>query len=190
MKSGVYKITNIVNNKIYIGSSYHIKDRISSHKGELRRNTHHSRYLQNAWNKYGEDRFVFETIVNCPVEELIITEQYLIDFYKPAYNMSPTAGNCRGVKHTDETRRNMSIAHIGYKVREETKEKLRKHFDKRPNTWQARPIEQIDLNTLQVLNTFISVAQASIQTGLTESSIAKCARGVQKSAHGYLWRYV
>ena len=56
-KPGIYKITNKINNKIYIGSSYSISKRISEHKYQLRRNSHPNIHLQSSWNKYGEDNF-------------------------------------------------------------------------------------------------------------------------------------
>jgi len=40
MKSGVYKIVNIVNGKLYVGSSTNVKYRLWRHTHELRRNVH------------------------------------------------------------------------------------------------------------------------------------------------------
>jgi predicted GIY-YIG superfamily endonuclease len=34
MKSGIYKITNLINGKIYIGSTCNFKDRKSKHKNK------------------------------------------------------------------------------------------------------------------------------------------------------------
>jgi len=95
--SGIYKIVNKTNGKFYLGSSKSIHSRWSQHKKELRNNCHHSRYLQNAWNKYGEDAFSFEIYELINVEELIIKEQYYLDSLKPydetiGYNILPTAG--------------------------------------------------------------------------------------------------
>lgn len=59
---GIYRIRNIINDKVYIGQSISIRDRWNSHKGALRKNDHRNHYLQNAWNKYGEDNFAFEVI--------------------------------------------------------------------------------------------------------------------------------
>jgi group I intron endonuclease len=54
---GIYVIENIANRKVYIGRSKDIGSRISSHKHNLRNNIHINKYLQNAWNKYGENNF-------------------------------------------------------------------------------------------------------------------------------------
>ena len=62
MTCGIYKITNKQNDKFYIGSSTNIEMRWYAHKSYLRRNVHANQHLQNAWNKYGEDNFIFSIL--------------------------------------------------------------------------------------------------------------------------------
>ena len=59
---GIYQIRNVINNKVYIGSSIEIYWRWSNHKYMLKRGNHSNIYLQNAWNKYGEENFEFKII--------------------------------------------------------------------------------------------------------------------------------
>lgn len=59
---GIYKIKNKVNHKVYIGESINVKARWSHHRSDLRKGTHHSKYLQADWNKYGEKAFKFSVI--------------------------------------------------------------------------------------------------------------------------------
>lgn len=59
---GIYKITNSINNKTYIGQSKDIYNRWKTHKEELNTNKHHSYKLQEDWNEYGADNFKFEII--------------------------------------------------------------------------------------------------------------------------------
>ena len=88
MSIGVYKITNIINSKIYVGSSaVSIENRWKSHLSDLRCNKHHSGRLQNAWNKYGKDSFVFEILEECPKEDVLKVEQRYIDELNPFYNI-------------------------------------------------------------------------------------------------------
>lgn len=101
MNSGVYKITNLINGKIYIGSAVNLNRRCYQHFYHLKNNNHHSNYLQKAFNKYGIENFIFETILKCSKEYLLIIEQYLIDYYKPQYNICKIAGNLSGFKHKD-----------------------------------------------------------------------------------------
>ena len=80
--SGVYKIQNKIDSKLYIGSSMDIYYRWSDHIKLLKRNKHHSPHLQYAWNKYGEENFEFSIIKECKQDELIYWEQKYIDKYE------------------------------------------------------------------------------------------------------------
>lgn len=82
MKSGIYKIENVVNNKIYIGRSKNIDRRIKQHKTELRQQKHGNRYLQNSWNKHGEGSFLFTVVEYCDIHSLEEREIYWISEYK------------------------------------------------------------------------------------------------------------
>lgn len=59
---GIYKIMNIVDNKIYIGQSWNIRKRFTEHKRLLNKEQHPNRYLQFAWNKYGSESFEFSVV--------------------------------------------------------------------------------------------------------------------------------
>lgn len=104
MNSGIYQIRNLINSHIYIGSSCDLNLRQKDHFRHLRYGTHHNKYLQNAYNKYGEDQFVFEILEYCDKNELIIREQWYIDSWNPEYNLCPTAASPLGFKHSDETK--------------------------------------------------------------------------------------
>lgn len=108
-RSGVYEIVCIVTGKRYIGSTAKsFRSRFGSHKCELRAGKHHSRHLQRAWNKHGEGAFQFNPLIFCEPNEVLTYEQMLIEAFNPEFNISPTAGNAFGVKHTEETRRKYS----------------------------------------------------------------------------------
>jgi len=59
MTIGIYKITNIKNNKIYIGSSKNTEIRFKEHLYLLENNSHHSTKLQNSYNKT-KNKLVFK----------------------------------------------------------------------------------------------------------------------------------
>lgn len=104
MLSGIYKITNKINSKFYIGSSFNIDKRKREHLYKLNNNIHHNKYLQNAWNKYGENNFEFLVIAKCPQEYLIKLENFFLKQLKPVYNIAPEAGTTYGYKHTIDTK--------------------------------------------------------------------------------------
>ncbi len=111
--TGIYEIRNIHNGNVYIGSATRIGARWRDHKRSLGRNNHHAIALQRAWNKYGESAFEFSKLLICSKESLIMYEQALFDFYKPAYNSAPIAGSQLGYRHTEESRIKMSLSGMG-----------------------------------------------------------------------------
>jgi group I intron endonuclease len=72
---GIYKITCTVNNKIYIGSTIDIRKRVLDHVSRLKRNSHSNPYLQNTWNKYGENNFEIHILETCTELLLLEVEQ-------------------------------------------------------------------------------------------------------------------
>lgn len=113
--SGIYQIRNTVNGKIYVGSAKCFRKRWAVHMHGFRHSKHPNRYLMRAWGKYGAEAFRFEILETCNLPELIVREQFWIDTLRPSYNLAPKAGNCLGVKHSEETRRRVSERNKGNK---------------------------------------------------------------------------
>jgi group I intron endonuclease len=98
---GIYRLTCVPTGKIYIGSSHKINIRWTRHKYTLNKNKHENPYLQNAWNKYGEDGFLFEIIENVPRDKLVEREQHWLDLTKSydrsvGYNLREKADKSYG----------------------------------------------------------------------------------------------
>ncbi len=150
---GIYSITNIVNNKKYIGQSVDVKRRLRNHKWALKHNKHINDHLQKSFNKYGEDCFVFDVICECEEEKLDDMERFYIAHYdcmNPNYGYNSESGGnlCKrwsdelklkmkeirsgensgmwGKKHTEETKAIMREKALGRVLSDETKEKLSK----------------------------------------------------------------
>jgi group I intron endonuclease len=58
----VYSIKNKVTGKVYIGASIRGRERLSDHRAFLRHGHHNNWYLQDDWNRYGENNFVFDIL--------------------------------------------------------------------------------------------------------------------------------
>ena len=112
---GVYQILNVVTGKRYIGSSRKFEARFYEHRYALRQGTHHSKYLQASWTKYGEDSFRFEPILICAREDLIFFEQRAMDSFSVEYNTLRVAGSSLGAKASPETRAKRSLLNMGNK---------------------------------------------------------------------------
>lgn len=126
-KSGIYQIRNLVDNKLYIGSAVNFKRRKYEHLLKLKRNKHNKKF-QNAFNKYGEQNFVFEVIEFVEDKnKLLEHEQYWMDrfnVYKNGYNATKEAGNTLGLKLSNEAKDKLRKANLGKKLSEETKRKI------------------------------------------------------------------
>jgi len=78
---GIYKITCLGNNKVYIGSSSDVKKRLSDHKNKLLKNRHENKHLQNTFNIYGQDKFLFEII------DIVDKEEKLYEFENQFFSL-------------------------------------------------------------------------------------------------------
>lgn len=164
--SGIYVIRNTSNNKLYIGSAKNIKQRLHEHNSMLRRNKHHSKYLQNSYNKY-ENCFLFSILEKCNIDNLINREQYWIDYYLSykkiyGYNNAPKAYNSLNRKFSEETKLKMSNSHKGMKkpwvTMNHFKKPIKCVFDDNTEQYfnyigEASKILNIDRNTISRLLT-------------------------------------
>lgn len=73
---GIYKITNTINNKCYVGKSVNVRQRLKQHYRELSKDGHCNYLLQHDFNLYGESSFVVEVLYECKEGELDDFESY------------------------------------------------------------------------------------------------------------------
>ena len=92
----IYKITNLINQKIYIGKTIDsIYNRFSKHKYEAIYHPERTSPLHAAIRKYGPDNFIIEKVEECNNEILSERERYWIKFYNSyedknvGYNATP-----------------------------------------------------------------------------------------------------
>lgn len=145
-KSGIYTITNLLDNKIYVGYATNFRKRKGDHISNLRKNKHKNIHLQRAFNRDGEGNFKIELLEECNIDILPSMEHYwcnLLQTHNPekGYNILPTS-EFGLITHSKETRnkisnklkgKNKSKEHIqnisdsrkGFITTNEIKEKLR-----------------------------------------------------------------
>lgn len=131
---GIYKITNTVNNKIYIGRSAEMEVRWKCHRSKLVNSKHVNPHLQNAWNKYGGCAFVFEVIeIVAQIDNLQSREHYYIETMKPAYNKaSSMRGANVGKQCSEHTKSLLRAKMIGKTVLPKTRAKISKSLKASP----------------------------------------------------------
>jgi len=118
MITGIYKIKNIVNNKIYIGSAVDIKKRWRDHKWYLKENKHHNPHLQSSYNKYGKQNFEFSIELECVTDDLLENETSFIINYNTknreyGYNINDPRKISFGSKCKDSTKKILSERMLG-----------------------------------------------------------------------------
>jgi group I intron endonuclease len=141
MAQGIYKIINVVNNKFYVGSTVNISRRRARHFSELRNNRHNNKYLQSAWNKYGEQAFVFVVVEEVPKGKDILAAENVwlkehvgkdhcynlgTDATAPQLGMFGELSNTWGYKHTEEAKARIAKASKERIQTDEEKTKRRK----------------------------------------------------------------
>jgi len=124
----LYKITNLVNNKIYIGQTVQPNKRWWQHRFEAANPT---KVIHYAINKYGAHNFVFEVIAMSKTKnDANIIEIELIRQYQShvstglGYNNAIGGNSNSGYHHSEETRRKISKANKGQKQTPEQKKLL------------------------------------------------------------------
>lgn len=191
-KTGIYKITCLANNKIYVGSACGSKSiprkkngfyrRWNEHIKDLEANRHRNKHLQYAWNLYKKETFSFEIIEFCSLEEAKIREEYYITLYKSAnheYGFNMLNGHLANyAKFTQEHKQKIAIALKGRKRPLEIVKK-----------WSNK-VQQIDENQ-QVIAEYYSMSEASRKTGIMRQDIGQACIGKKmQKAGGYFWKKV
>ena len=162
----IYSILNIKNNKAYIGQTIkdNLWDRIRKHFEKLRTNTHPNKKLQNAYNKYGEENFIYFPLCTCEKHELNKLEiQYikLFDTFKSGYNM--TEGG-QGIISQD--------AQLKNKISNQMK-------------WDN--ILKINPNSLKIEKIYPSQNEAARAEGIPLSNIAKSCKDKGRIIKNYIY---
>lgn len=192
---GIYKITNTLNGKCYIGQSIDIQRRWEEH---LYRSSN-CIFLKYALYKYGASNFTFEVIEECEPEMLNEREMYWIKYYNSfgddGYNL--TAGGSGTLKY------NLEVVYEDYLVTQSI-EKTAKNIGCHKNTVRrilreyginlheqsdAKPIEQIDTQTLKVIKQYTSIQEAADEMGVEHAAIRMALIGKHKTSAGYYWRF-
>lgn len=163
----IYSITNTINNKRYIGKTGDPITRKRKHKEMLRSNRHHNKYLQNSYNKNGEDAFAFKVLAELEAHE---------DWEE-----------CE--KQTIQKLKSMYHQH-GYNISEGGEggaSPEMNYNNKISNQARVSDVLQIDMNTLEVVNIFPSINEASKETGVWLSAISASCNRQKMQASGYYW---
>jgi GIY-YIG catalytic domain/NUMOD1 domain len=170
-KTGIYRWTNVVSGKSYVGSSLDLSIRFRDYfninylRREIEKN---NSKIYRALLKYGHSSFNLEVIEYCDPAIIIEREQYYFDNLRLEYNTLKFARSLIGFKHNIKTLERMRIVKLGRKHNEATKLKLSANL-------QAHPITAINNETGESKE-FTSIRQTAKFIGIHHSYISKCLK--------------
>lgn len=200
----VYKITNKINNKIYIGiTSQGAGVRFYKHLSDA---LHGSLFpIHNAIRKYGKDNFILEIIELCEDSNALKErEKYWIAFYNSTdrsigYNMTEGGDGTFGRKHSEETKEKIRQKALGRKASEETKQKMseahKTNYSENhrkavaeSNAKRTKPILMYDRD-MNLVKEYPSLKLAASENGLHIDTVRKIAKGKSNGSGEYIFRY-
>jgi group I intron endonuclease len=215
--SGIYKFTNKLNGKIYIGQSSNVTTRLHNHLSKDNESD-----LKLDIDKYGLNSFKFEIlefIINNSNlnDELNEKEQYYIDlhismginFETMFYNKIRFINDGKFIISEDQ-KTNMSIARSGVRLSTEHRESMSKASIKNESfkylqakkrtpkeisdslkkalRAKAKGVVQYTLDG-EYVNNYVTQKDAADALNVGAYNINKALKGVMNQAYGYQWRY-
>lgn len=202
----IYKITNLINDKVYIGKTCRdLTTRWKEH-WSCALNKADNFYLHNAMRKYGQENFKIEQIdIANTIDELNLKEQEYITLYnalnnKTGYNLT-RGGDGNQLYDWDEIR---SLWDLGYSVKEISQiigcyrgtigQALKNYSSysyqeslSRSN-YNKKSICQYN-SAKELVKTYPSIIAAARELNCSEYTISNCLRDKTNSALGYYWTY-
>lgn len=202
----IYKITNKINGKSYIGKTEldSIEKRFKLHIQDSRRERCKDRPLYRAFNKYGVENFEIALIeeTNNPEEREMYYIKYFGTYGRTGYNGTLGGDGKRYITTTDEEfieyfigEGNRLMGHTAayFDVHVKTlREILRKNNINIPknNMTSCKKVSQYTKEG-EYIQTFDSIVSATRHLGVKvyEGKISMVCRGQRKSAYGYTWKF-
>lgn len=189
---GVYKITNLINGKVYIGQSRDIHKRWIDHR---RKSPYLSNiYLHRAIRKHGIENFRFEVLEECRIDQLNDLERKYIIRYKSlkpnGYNLD--LGGGAGKEISKETKEKLRLATTGEKNPNYGKPKslltrIKLALSHSPSVNQYT----LDGKFIRTFETTVEAVEAIVgeNTYTARHSVCACCRGDRMATLGYQWRW-
>lgn len=210
----IYKITNQVNNKAYIGKTLKtIQERWKEHCGDYLKDKCEKRPLYSAMRKYGIDNFIIEQIEECQEDNINERERFWIEYYstfKNGYNAT-LGGDGKAYIDYDlviayykelqnciQVAKKMNISSDSvYNILKARKIEIKSSAQVN-KTKLSKPVLMYDKTTLEFIQAFPSQRDAArwlIEKGLTnckittiQTHIGEVCNGKRKSAAGFVWK--
>lgn len=203
--SGLYQIVNLVNGRVYYGSTARLKKRAYEHRNDLAANKHANIFLQRDYNKCGSSAFIFEAteVVRGGKKIRLEKEQAFLDLHfdggLKCYNLCPIAGSREGSKNikpynpttdgraTSRTRQVRAIVSRKNKLTwntPEKKEEARRNAFKRWNKHSAN-ITVVNIQTGETVTIVGSLRAWCKERRLSYKAFQQMTSGRQRSSKSW-----
>lgn len=210
----IYKITNDINNKVYIGKTeWSIEKRFKEHLRDANKQYRQNRPLYRAIHKYGQEHFSVEEIEEVSNELLDEREQYWIEYYHSyhfGYNGTKGGDGKRLYDYDDicdyyEKTKNQKATAIYFNIDPNTVKRALEinkiqiiPSNEQQIIQKGKKINQYDLNK-KFIQSFRSGGEAGkyiVNNHLSKGSAATAAARIReacnkpsKTAYGYFWEF-
>lgn len=208
MGPGLYAIICVSTNKVYIGESGNVVERLRGHYGQLNKSSHETKEMQNDWTKYGQSSFRFLSLSVGPqwaqseLRRKVEAELVSLNI-KSAYNQSIAGSTkkksadirCKPVIHKGTYYPSIAAAHAATGVSETHIRRLARNES---NTdWQFAFDPEADISSLPIVNRdkgrpikirgviYKSLRQAEREIGELRSTITRRAKSANPEFDDY-----
>lgn len=212
----IYKITNIINNKCYIGKTLNtVQERWREHCSDYKKRDEEKRPLYSAMKKYGIKNFKIEEIEQCSENVANEREKYWIEYYGSFHNgynatlggdgkayldrqlLIKTYNEIQNIKETAKIL-NIDAGHLSKILKENNIEV--KTSQQVINEKYGKAVLMLDKNSEKGIQSFVSLADAARFIKNQTNSLAdirgmtvhirQAAQGKRKTAYGYKWKFI
>lgn len=212
----IYKHTNKINGKVYIGlTSQNPKKRWRNGKGYTG-----CTLFNKAIQRYGWDNFEHEILIECEnKEDASAAEKYYVNLYQSnrreyGYNLEAGGYNkgeispetreklriASSVKHTKERTEKTAAKHRGLKHTNETRQRMSESQKRYASSLAGKERHKkiVELTSKAVVKLadngeivceYPSIEEAARLEAVSPSGISRACSGVQKRSCGYMWQF-
>jgi len=173
----IYYITNMLNNKIYIGQTLNFVERATRHRRELFLNKHYSKHLQKSYNL--GNTFEIKILEICEIDELDNKEIFWISLLnttnkKLGYNIYPGGNSLRGYVQSKESNQKRSNSLKGRKPNIES---------------LCKPVLSYDSKTGKFVKEYVSISETARQLNVRISSVSSSLLKQNFSIKNLIFKY-
>ena len=200
----IYKITNSINGKIYIGKTLRtVEERFREHCQDSKNCRREHRPLYSAMRKYGVENFSVEEVEQCEDSEAEEREIYWIDFYGSygkGYNATlggdgkPYIDRDLVIKtYKEEQNQRKTAMKLGISTDSVHDILIQNNIPiKSTAEMNSKAVAMLDKETLKVIQIFPSACAANRFLGIPadNSEINHVCHGRHKTSRGYVWKFV